>query len=112
MSCVEHIGDASVYLGDCHAILPELQADAIITDPPYGLGFMGREWDATTPAQAVWQECLRAVKPGGHLLAFGGTRTFHRPRLRDRGRGLGNSRHGDVGIRLGLSEIARCGKGD
>ena len=54
--------------------------DAVVTDPPYELGFMGRQWDASGIAYdpAVWRECLRLLKPGGHLLAFGGTRTYHR----------------------------------
>jgi DNA modification methylase len=54
--------------------------DAIITDPPYELGFMGKEWDSTGIAYSVelWRECLRVLKPGGHLLAFGGARTYHR----------------------------------
>lgn len=50
----------------------------IITDPPYGLGFMGKEWDAGLPHAEIWKEALRIIKPGGHLLAFGGTRTYHR----------------------------------
>jgi site-specific DNA-methyltransferase (adenine-specific) len=52
--------------------------DAIITDPPYGLNFMGREWDHSVPGVEFWAEMLRMAKPGAHLLAFGGTRTFHR----------------------------------
>jgi site-specific DNA-methyltransferase (adenine-specific) len=55
-------------------------ADSIVTDPPYELGFMGKSWDATGVAYKVevWKECLRVLKPGGHLLAFGGSRTYHR----------------------------------
>ena len=51
-----------------------------MTDPPYELGFMGKSWDSTGIAYdvTVWQECLRVLKPGGHLLAFGGSRTYHR----------------------------------
>lgn len=54
--------------------------DSIVTDPPYELGFMGKKWDNTGIAYDVelWQECLRVLKPGGHLLAFSGTRTYHR----------------------------------
>jgi len=54
--------------------------DSIVTDPPYELGFMGKAWDSTGIANNVelWQECLRVLKPGGHLLAFSGTRTYHR----------------------------------
>ena len=51
---------------------------AIITDPPYGLSFMGKGWDHAVPGKEYWEECLRIVKPGGHLLAMGGTRTYHR----------------------------------
>lgn len=54
--------------------------DSIVTDPPYELGFMGKKWDASGIAYSVelWREVLRVLKPGGHLLAFGGTRTYHR----------------------------------
>jgi len=51
---------------------------AVICDPPYGLAFMGKKWDYTVPDIEVWKECLRVLKPGGHLLAFGGARTYHR----------------------------------
>jgi site-specific DNA-methyltransferase (adenine-specific) len=54
--------------------------DSIVTDPPYELGFMGKKWDSSGIAYSVelWQQCLRVLKPGGHLLSFGGTRTYHR----------------------------------
>jgi len=54
--------------------------DAIVSDPPYELGFMGKKWDNSGIAYNIdlWKECLRVLKPGGHLLAFGGTRTYHR----------------------------------
>lgn len=60
--------------------IPDATIDAIITDPPYELGFMGKKWDASGIAYSIelWAECLRVLKPGGHLLAFGGTRTYHR----------------------------------
>lgn len=67
--------------GDCLEKLKELKdnsIDAIITDPPYGLKFMGKNWDYDVPAVSMWVEALRVLKPGGHLLAFGGTRTYHR----------------------------------
>jgi site-specific DNA-methyltransferase (adenine-specific) len=62
------------------ATLADGFVDAIVTDPPYELGFMGRAWDASGIAYSVelWRHCLRVLKPGGHLLAFGGTRTSHR----------------------------------
>jgi site-specific DNA-methyltransferase (adenine-specific) len=70
-------------LGDCRDRLKELldnSIDSIVTDPPYELGFMGKSWDASGVAYdvTVWQECLRVLKPGGHLLSFGGSRTYHR----------------------------------
>ena len=73
----------SVLLGDCREVMRTMldnSVDAIITDPPYELGFMGKSWDSTGIAYdiKVWQECLRVLKPGGHLLAFGGSRTYHR----------------------------------
>lgn len=60
--------------------LPACYIDAIVTDPPYELGFMGKAWDNTGVANSVdmWRECLRVLKPGGHLLSFGGSRTYHR----------------------------------
>lgn len=60
--------------------IPDNSIDSIVTDPPYELGFMGKSWDASGIAYNVtlWRECLRVLKPGGHLLAFGGTRTYHR----------------------------------
>jgi site-specific DNA-methyltransferase (adenine-specific) len=67
--------------GDALALLremPQASVDAVVTDPPYGLRFMGKEWDHGIPGVAYWTEALRVAKPGAHLLAFGGTRTFHR----------------------------------
>jgi hypothetical protein len=71
----------TVLLGDCLAVLPTLAAesvDAIVCDPPYGLSFMGKNWDHGIPGVAFWEAALRVAKPGAHLVAFGGTRTFHR----------------------------------
>ncbi len=68
-------------LADCREYLPTLEPDsidAVVCDPPYGLGFMGKDWDRGVPGAAFWQAALRVAKPGAHLLAFGGTRTFHR----------------------------------
>lgn len=58
--------------------MDDASVDSIVTDPPYGLGFMGKKWDALPPGVDVFVECLRVLKPGGHLLAFGGARTYHR----------------------------------
>jgi hypothetical protein len=72
---------ATVIHGDArHLPLADVAVDAIICDPPYEIGFMGRQWDSSGVAYdiATWQEALRVLKPGGHLLAFGGTRTYHR----------------------------------
>jgi site-specific DNA-methyltransferase (adenine-specific) len=74
-----------IYTGDCLDVLKTLPADsvdAIVTDPPYGLAFMGKRWDYDVPSEAIWRECLRVLKPGGHLLAFAGTRTQHRMAVR------------------------------
>ena len=97
----------TLHHGDCLDILrdmPDASVDAVVTDPPYGLtqgkrggsgeasvnldsphgrarvttGFMGMAWDGMVPPVAVWSECLRVLKPGGHLLSFGGSRTYHR----------------------------------
>jgi len=59
-------------------LMPADSVDAIVTDPPYGLSFMGKGWDQQVPGPDYWRECLRVAKPGAHLLAFGGTRTAHR----------------------------------
>ena len=154
-------GDVVLHLGDCLDVLRTLEADsidAIVTDPPYGLGFMGKEWDSGkafverkadkrntfdhvggnhnpvdsadaartrrvegrkygTWCEAWAAECLRVLKPGGHMLAFGGTRTWHRLvcgiedagfEIRDSVADLtGYRRAGpDVGLRLGLPEVA------
>jgi DNA modification methylase len=72
-------------LGDCLDKLKELEdnsVDSIVTDPPYGLSFMGKKWDYDVPSTQIWKECLRVLKPGGHLLAFAGSRTYHRMAVR------------------------------
>jgi len=71
----------TVHTGDCRDVLRDYPADhfdSIVSDPPYGLTFMGKGWDRGVPGAEFWQEALRVAKPGAHLLAFGGTRTFHR----------------------------------
>ena len=75
------IGNAELWWGDCLEVLPllpENSIDSIVTDPPYGLSFMGKDWDHGIPGVHFWIEALRVAKPGAYLLAFGGTRTFHR----------------------------------
>ena len=77
------IRNAVIYQGNNLEVLPTLpdnSVDSIVCDPPYELGFMGKSWDSSGIAYSVelWRECLRVLKPGGHLLAFGGTRTWHR----------------------------------
>jgi len=72
-----------IICGDCLEVMkdmPDNSIDAVVTDPPYELGFMGKKWDSTGIAYNVelWQEVLRVLKPGGYLLSFGGTRTYHR----------------------------------
>jgi site-specific DNA-methyltransferase (adenine-specific) len=72
-------------LGDCLDKLKELDdnsIDSIVTDPPYGLSFMGKKWDYDVPSQEIWEECYRVLKPGGHLLSFAGSRTYHRMAVR------------------------------
>jgi hypothetical protein len=75
----------TLHIGDCLDVmrtLPDASVDAVVTDPPYGLSFMGKRWDYDVPSVEVWAECLRVLKPGGHLLAFAGTRTQHRMAVR------------------------------
>ena len=77
-------GRVTLHVGDCLdvlASLPENSVDAIVTDPPYGLAFMGKAWDAPDNVafrKETWAAALRVLKPGGHILAFSGTRTYHR----------------------------------
>lgn len=73
--------DYEIINADCLRAMQEMPdgyVDAIVTDPPYGLAFMGANWDHNVPSVSYWSECLRVAKPGAHLLCFGGTRTFHR----------------------------------
>lgn len=75
------MNNVRLLLGDSRDVLktlPDNSVDSIVTDPPYGLSFMGKKWDYDVPGVDVWVECLRVLKPGGHLLAFAGTRTQHR----------------------------------
>jgi hypothetical protein len=71
----------NLILGDCLEKMKEMESnsvDSIVTDPPYGISFMNKKWDYDIPSVEIWNECLRVLKPGGHLLSFGGSRTFHR----------------------------------
>jgi len=75
----------ALHLGDCLDVLrtmADCTVDAVVTDPPYGLSFMGKRWDYDVPGVEAWYECLRVLKPGGHLLAFACTRTQHRMAVR------------------------------
>ncbi|NBW22670.1 MAG: site-specific DNA-methyltransferase, partial [Caulobacteraceae bacterium] len=75
----------TLHHGDCLEVLrslPDCSVDSVVTDPPYGLSFMGKRWDYDVPSVEVWAECFRVLKPGGHLLAFAGTRTQHRMAVR------------------------------
>lgn len=71
----------TLYNDDCLNVLKTLDdnsIDSCVTDPPYGLSFMGKSWDYDVPSADIWREVLRVLKPGGHLLAFFGSRTYHR----------------------------------
>ena len=70
--CIIH-GDSAQELKH----IPDNTMDAVITDPPYGIEFLGKDWDSNTGAVEIWQQCLRILRPGGHLLAFSAARTYH-----------------------------------
>jgi DNA modification methylase len=87
------LADFQIHIGDCLEVMKSLESDsidAIVSDPPYGLsaaknsgkssrgGFMGKQWDHDVPGVPFWQEALRVAKPGTHILAAGGSRTYHR----------------------------------
>lgn len=75
------LGRHVLHCGDCVEVMAGMEAesvDAIVTDPPYGIGLLGRAWDAAVPGDKWAAECLRVLKPGGHVIAFGATRTLHR----------------------------------
>lgn len=67
---MSYIKPYDIHLGNCLEVLkgiPDNSVDSIVTDPPYGLAFMGKKWDYDVPEQAIWQECLRVLKPGAQL---------------------------------------------
>lgn len=71
----------TLHLGNCLDSLkgmPDNSVDSIVTDPPYGISFMSKKWDYDVPSVEIWKECLRVLKPGGFLLSFSSTRTYHR----------------------------------
>ena len=71
----------TLHQGDCRDVMKTMDADSIdsiVSDPPYGIDFMGKGWDHGVPGVEFWKEAIRVAKPGAYLLAFGGTRTFHR----------------------------------
>lgn len=75
------VGDQYVLCGDCVEILrsfPDNSIDSIVCDPPYGIGFMGKDWDHSVPTEEWARECYRVLKHGGHIVAFGATRAIHR----------------------------------
>jgi site-specific DNA-methyltransferase (adenine-specific) len=77
--------ETQLLLGDCLDQLKNIKdntIDSIVTDPPYGLSFMGKKWDYDVPSTDIWEECIRVLKPGGHLLSFAGSRTYHRMAVR------------------------------
>jgi DNA modification methylase len=83
--------NGTLYQGDCLEILrsmPDNSVDSVVTDPPYGLSFMGKHWDYDVPSVDIWVECLRVLKPGGFLLAACGTRTQHRMAVNIEGAGF------------------------
>ena len=70
-----------IYPGDCRVVMGchgDETVDAVVTDPPYGLAMMGKNWDKALPDPEVWRQALRVLKPGGHLMAFGAPRLYHR----------------------------------
>ena len=75
------VGDQYVLCGDCVGILrsfPDNSIDSIVCDPPYGIGFMDKDWDHSVPTEEWAKECFRVLKHGGHIVAFGATRAIHR----------------------------------
>jgi len=75
------MSEEKIICGDSLKVLKDFEDnyfDSVITDPPYGLSFMGKKWDYDVPSVDLWKEVYRVLKPGGHLLSFAGSRTYHR----------------------------------
>jgi site-specific DNA-methyltransferase (adenine-specific) len=73
------IGNATLYCGDSNEVLEQLtDIDSCVTDPPYGLSFMGKSWDYDVPQKELWEKVFASLKNGSHLLSFFGSRTYHR----------------------------------
>ena len=78
-------GRFALHNDDCFKVLqglPSDSIDAVVTDPPYGISYFNNAWDYDLPKTAIWRECYRVLKPGGHILVFASTKTFHRMTLR------------------------------
>ena len=75
----KEIGNATLYCGDSNEVLEQLtDIDSCVTDPPYGLSFMGKSWDYDVPQKELWEKVFASLKSGSHLLSFFGSRTYHR----------------------------------
>jgi len=73
------IGNATLYCDDSNEVLEQLtDIDSCVTDPPYGLSFMGKSWDYDVPQKELWEKVFASLKNGSHLLSFFGSRTYHR----------------------------------
>ena len=84
---------------------PDNYFDSIVTDPPYGIEFLGKDWDSNTGTVETWQECLRVLKPGGHLLAFSAARTYHHLATNIESVGFEIKEHAiDFVVKIGMNE--------
>ena len=75
------MSEEKIICGDSLEVLKDFEDnyfDSVVTDPPYGISFMGKKWDYDVPEVELWKEVYRVLKPGGHLLSFAGSRTYHR----------------------------------
>ena len=70
-----------IYFGNCLDVLKKMESetiDSIVTDPPYGIGIFGKDWDKGLPDKEIWRQCHRVLRPGGFILAFSSSRLYHR----------------------------------